>query len=424
MASKSSTVILPVVLCLCAWWVEGRWQWRNLARVGPIFVMSAISSGLTLLTVDSQIVDIDSKWIQNWPERLVTAGDAIGFYLGKLAWPHPLITVYPRWDIKASQWFSYIPLLSVIFVVAVLWLKRDSWARPYFFALAYFLTALIPALGLVNHSILRYSFVFDHFQYLSSMGPLALAGAGMVWVARVVIPGRYVLQSGLCAGLLLILGILTWQRAWAYESEETLWTDTLTKNPDCVVGYSNLGNALLQKGQVDEALALFRTGLGISPDDADTHNNVGTALMRKGQVDGAVLEYQKSLEINPKSPKVHYNLGNSLLRMGQVDGAIAQFQKALEINPQYAGAHYNLGNTLLRLGQVDEAIAHFQKALEINPDYAEAHNNLGSALGQKGKVDQAIAEFKAALRLKPDYIEAQKNLAMAQAIARQGADHK
>ena len=32
MAAKSSTVILPVVLCLCAWWIEGRWHWRTVAR--------------------------------------------------------------------------------------------------------------------------------------------------------------------------------------------------------------------------------------------------------------------------------------------------------------------------------------------------------------------------------------------------------
>jgi hypothetical protein len=30
MASKSSTVILPVVLGLCAWWMEGKWPWRHL----------------------------------------------------------------------------------------------------------------------------------------------------------------------------------------------------------------------------------------------------------------------------------------------------------------------------------------------------------------------------------------------------------
>ena len=40
LASKSSTVVLPVILCLCAWWVEGRWHWRNLAKTAPIFLMS------------------------------------------------------------------------------------------------------------------------------------------------------------------------------------------------------------------------------------------------------------------------------------------------------------------------------------------------------------------------------------------------
>jgi protein O-mannosyl-transferase len=44
MAAKSSTVILPVVLCLCAWWIEGRWHWRNVARTVPIFLM-AIAAG-------------------------------------------------------------------------------------------------------------------------------------------------------------------------------------------------------------------------------------------------------------------------------------------------------------------------------------------------------------------------------------------
>ena len=50
MASKSSTVILPVVLCLCAWWMEGRWHWRNVARVVPIFLMSIAASALAIWT--------------------------------------------------------------------------------------------------------------------------------------------------------------------------------------------------------------------------------------------------------------------------------------------------------------------------------------------------------------------------------------
>ena len=249
MASKSSTVILPVVLCLCAWWVEGRWHWRNLARVAPIFLMSIAASALSIWTQKLQLATVtDPQWVRTWPERLATAGDAVWFYLGKLLWPHPLITIYPRWQIDAGQWVSYLPLLAVIIVLFILWLKRESWSRPWFFVFAYFLAALLPVLGLVDNYIFRYSLVFDHFQYLASMGPLALAGAGLARLADFVLPKRPWLQSALCAGLLLILGMVSWQRAWAYESEETLWTDTLAKNPNCWVGHNNLGNTLFKTG--------------------------------------------------------------------------------------------------------------------------------------------------------------------------------
>ena len=113
-------------------------------------------------------------WVRTWPERLVTAGDAVWFYLGKLPWPHPLITVYPRWEIDASQWDSYLPLLAVCIVLSILWLKRDSCARLVFI-FAYFLVMLLPVLGLVENTIFRFSLVFDHFQSQRLYGP---AGAG------------------------------------------------------------------------------------------------------------------------------------------------------------------------------------------------------------------------------------------------------
>jgi len=386
MASKSSTVVLPVVLALCVWWVEGRWQWRHLMRLAPIFLMAVVASAITLWPQTSDAAaTADPQFARTWPERVVTSGDAVWFYLGKLLWPHPLIVVYPRWRIDAGQWVSYLPLLAVIVVLFILWLKRESRFRSCFFALSYFLVVLSPFLGLIDQSFWRYSFVEDHLQYLACMGPLALAGAGMVWLAEFVIPGRPWLQSGLYAGLLLILGGLSWQQTWAYESEEILWTDTLVRNPKSWAVYNNLGKVLLQKGQVDEAITQF----------------------------------QKALEINPINVEVHNNLGSALLQKGQVDEAIAQYQKALEINPNDSEAHNNLGSAFFQKGQVDEAMVQYQKALGINPTLAEAHNNLAIALYQKGRVDEAIAQFQEALRLKPSNSDAQNNLAKAQAMVRQ-----
>jgi protein O-mannosyl-transferase len=105
LAAKSSTVILPVALCLCTWWIEGRLSWRNLVRTVTIFLMAIAASALSIWTQGLQLVSAaDSQWVRRtWPERLAGAGDAVWFYLGKLLLPHPLITIYPRWQIDAGQ---------------------------------------------------------------------------------------------------------------------------------------------------------------------------------------------------------------------------------------------------------------------------------------------------------------------------------
>jgi hypothetical protein len=129
------------------------------------------TQGLQLAT------DPDPQWIRPWPERLATAGEAVWFYLGKLLWPHPLIAIYPRWQIDPGQWISYLPLLAVIVILSIFWLRGRSGgagSRACFFAFVYFVVALLPTLGLIDTFIFRFSLVFNHFQYLASIGPLAL----------------------------------------------------------------------------------------------------------------------------------------------------------------------------------------------------------------------------------------------------------
>lgn len=412
MASKSSTVVLPAVLCLCAWWIEGRWHWRNLVKVGPIFLMSIASTGLAMRTVQLQGVNKDSQWVQSWPERLATAGDEIWFYLGRLVWPHPLMAIYPRWQIDAGSWFSYLPVLAALIGLFVLWLNHQTWARPCFFVFVYFLVVLLPVLGLVNHFFRRYSFVADHFQYLAGMGPLALVGAGLARFAYFAIPKRRRLHSALCIGLLLILGILSWQRVWAYGNDETLWTDELAKNPNCWAAYKDLGVVFVQKGQVDKAMDLFQKALEINPTEAATYYDLGLAFAKKGQVDDAIAQYQKALKITPDLANAHADLGLALVQKGQLDDAIAEYRKALEINPDFVNAHVNLGSALSKKGQMDEAIAQFQKALEINSNIAEIHNNLGNAFSKKGQIDEAIEQYQKALEINPNFAEAHNNLGL------------
>ncbi|HUB67137.1 MAG TPA: tetratricopeptide repeat protein [Candidatus Methylacidiphilales bacterium] len=460
MTSKSSTVVLPVILCLCAWWMEGEWRWRNLARIAPIFLMSVAACALSIWTQGEQPMGKapDPQWARTWPERLVTAGDAIWFYLSKLLWPYPLIPIYPRWEVGAGQPVAYLPLLAVIIIFIILWFGRSSWSRSWFFVFAYFLAALFPVLGLVDVSFFRYSLVADHFQYLASMGPLTLAGAGLARFLDLVLPGRCRLQSALGAGLSLILGVWSWEQARVYENPEALWNYTLSKNPKCPIAYFGLGTLMYQGGLVDKAIVYYQTALALYPNYAEVRSNLGNAFFHKGEVHEAMLQYQQALESNPHDIEAHYNFGNAFLLTGRVDEAIEQYQEALQLNadnaavlnnlglalarkgqldaaifrcqkaikidPNYDEAHNNLGLALLQKGQRDEALAEFQKAAQINPNYVEAHNNVGWVLLQKGELEKAISQFQEALRLNPNYARAEENLSKAEAMIRQQAGQK
>jgi hypothetical protein len=113
----------------------------------------------------------------------------------------------------SGQWLSYF-VLPVIVMLSIFWLERARWSRAFFFAFAYFVVALLPTLGFIDEYPFRFSFVFDHFQYLASIGPLALAGTALARFANFIIPKKPWLQSSLCAGLLLILGMARIERGY------------------------------------------------------------------------------------------------------------------------------------------------------------------------------------------------------------------
>jgi len=464
--SKPSVVMLPVVLALCVWWRTGRIYWRDIAVLAPFVLISALASVWTILEQKFHAGALGAEWAQTLPERLIIAGRGIWFYVAKLAWPYPLIFIYPRWKINSSQLIAYLPLVAALAGLLALWLIRAKWSRAVFFAAAYYVVSLFPVLGFFSVYFFRYSFVSDHFQYLASMGPLALAGAGIVTgCSRLAAPRRLsALPSTsrhravvtmplveICGILLLSLVFLTWLQTAVYHNLVTLYTGTLTKNPGCWMAHYNLGIVLNDQGDADGAIAHYRQAIELRPNYAEAHYNLGRLLVQKGQLDEAIAHYEKALEINPADAEAHNNLGTTLFAGERVDEAIAHYRKALAIQPDYADAscnlasallskgaldgaiayylaclaispdqaeaQYNLASALFRTGRMDEAIAHYQKVLELRPQNADAHANLGSVFLAKRRVRDAIAQYRDALRIAPDNVAAQSNLAWLLATA-------
>ncbi|HJY54453.1 MAG TPA: tetratricopeptide repeat protein, partial [Candidatus Udaeobacter sp.] len=435
--SKPSVVMLPFVLALCIWWMRGRIRWRDALAIVPFALISALAGAWTIWEQKFHARAVGPDWAQTFSERLIIAGRAIWFYLGKLIWPHPLVFIYPHWDIEPSKLIAYLPLVTAIAGLIALWFVRAKWGRALFFAAAYYVISLFPVLGFFSVYFFRYSFVSDHFQYLASMGPLAMAGAGIAILVRrfsetpfamasdtealqstakaAQTPTRfkYALLVGLCGVLLLFLGLLTFRQTSEYRNLLSLYTATLQKNPACWMAHYNLGIVFSEQGKIDQAIDQYQQAITLRPAYSEAHYNIGRLLVEQGQIDQAISHYEKVVAINPTDPEAHNNLGIALFGIRRVDDAIGHYQKALEILPNYAEASCNLANALVAKGDFDAAIARYSACLSAIPDQEEAQYNLASALLRKGRTDEAIVQYQKVLQIHPENEDAHANLGSA-----------
>ena len=434
--SKPSVVMLPLVLALCIWWTQGKIHWRDMWGLTPFALVSGLAAAWTIWEQKFHAHAIGPDWAQTFPERLIIAGKAIWFYLGKLMWPQPLIFIYPRWDVDSSQVAAYLPLLAAIAGLVALWFIHAKWGRALFFAAAYYVVSLFPVLGFFSVFFFRYSFVSDHFQYLASMGPLALAGAviatviGRLFETPPELPsdrdalkhlannfassrGKGVFSISLCGVLLVSLGFLTWRQTEEYHNLFDLYTATLKKNPGCWMAHYNLGIVLSKQAEADQAIDHYRRAVALRPDYAEAHYNLGRLLVEQGQLDDAIAHYERAAAINPADAEAQNNLGVTLFGIGRTDDAIARYHTALEIRPDYAEASCNLASALIAKGDLDGAIAQYGACLIAKPDQEEARYNLASALLRRGRNDEAIIQFQEVLQMHPQNADAHANLGNA-----------
>jgi tetratricopeptide (TPR) repeat protein len=387
--SKTVTCSLPAALLLVRWWKQGRLSSRDVLQLVPFF---AVGMGLGLLTAYIERHDLGAQgtdWAFTFFERLLIAGRVLWFYAAKLLYPAKLTFIYPRWGIDASQAWQWLFPAAAVAVILALWFLRRSWGRGPLVAVLFFCGTLFPALGFINVYPMRFSFVADHFQYLASVGLIALAAAGL---ERVLRTGGFI--------WLLILGLLAWRQTHIYKGPATLWQDTLAKNSNCWMAHNNLGNILFENGHVEEAATYYRKAVQILPTYADAQANLGNILFRQGRMDEAITCYQKatatnatiSISANFNNANYRYSLGLALRQKGELDEALAQFQEAVAMRPAFAEAQFNLGELLLLKGKVAEALSFYQRALELQPDNTVFQSGYGRAISQLEQLRAAKTE--------------------------------
>ena len=365
LSAKATACTLPAALLLILWLEKKPIGRRSLLEITP-FVILAL--GIGLVTVWWEKYHQGTRMLVSLGpiERLLIASRAVWFYLGKILWPSNLTFIYPQWPIDATNPVAYSWLIAVAVAVVIILYGRLFFGRSVEVAALFFVTTLGPLLGFIMLYTFRYTFVADHYQYLASIGPIALASAGLMTLSR----SSKTLQWPVVAGGFVIfafLSLLTWRQSATYRDLETLWRTTIAKNPDCWMAYNNLGVVQFEKGDIEDAIERYQQSLRLHPDYPEAHYNLGSALLQKGDADEAIRQCEEALKIQPNEPDAHIVLGNAFMAKQDVDRAIAHYAQALHLRPDDSNAHYNLGTALKQKGDVERAAREYEKARESEP---------------------------------------------------------
>ncbi|MCG8407639.1 MAG: tetratricopeptide repeat protein [Phycisphaerales bacterium] len=275
--------------------------------------------------------------------------------------------------------------------------------------------------------------IYEHRMYLSLAALVVLAVAVGYWA---VISGLKRLSPNpihhrmVLAGLVVIaassLGYATLCRNSVYQSRQAMWSDVLAKRPDNARAHTNLGLALFEQGNVDEAVRRYQRALELKPDLRQARSNLQAVknrffiraldLAQAGQKTEALRLYRKAQQAVPEDIQVNINLANILASFERHEEAEIELRQALMIAPPdtdltlLARAHFNLGNILNKQRKRTEAIEQYRMAVAVDPNYHNAYYGLGFVLEQNGLLDEAIEAYRAVLAIKPNHANAQKAL--------------
>jgi len=386
--AKTVTSTLPVALALILWWKRGRLTRREVTWLVPMLLTGAVFGGITHHLERTQVGAFGPEWDLSFAARAQLAGRVVWFYLGKLVWPADLVFIYPRWTIDTSAAAAWSWTIAAIAVVAVFWFLRGSIGRGPAAAAAFFAVTLAPALGFFDVYPMRYAWVADHFQYLASLGPIVLASAWLAgWVGRphAAGPPRRRAAATLGAIAVLLLAGRTFARCGAFADEETLWRDTLARNPDAWIAHNNLAIALAQRGANEEAAAHFERVLQLRPGHSGARANLGYLEELDGHDAEAAATLARAAAERPDDADVRTHLVRVLVRLGRLDEALEPALAAAKLRPRDAEALCDAGTLLARAGRPAEAIPLLERAVALAPGSAHARTNLD--LARRAAVD-------------------------------------
>ncbi len=292
-------------------------------------------------------------------------------------------------DVSLIYSFGANVIFYLLFLISYIYLAIISRKKNilYSFGLIWVLIALS-----VESSIIPIrDIIAEHRMYLPVFG-LALVISLLFFELR-----NSVIRITISTTLLIILGVLSFNRNKVWESPLSIWTDAKNKSPNIARPYLGIGAAYMAEGKYDIASKAFESVLKYDSLNIEALNNLGQLNFLNGNQDKAIFFYQLALSLVPNDPITLLNIGQAWEHLGSYKQALKYFKKSEKFQPGNQLVHYNIGNIFLNTDNFQKAIKSYNESLRLGGEDKDLYFNLANCYYQIKDWDRAEKNYEKAL---------------------------
>jgi tetratricopeptide (TPR) repeat protein len=337
--AKPTLVTLPCVLLLLDFWPLGRVRRADgsldvsslrAAAIEklPIFALAAAASVAALITQHAEMATVS---FDAFPlgARIGMAAVTYARYIASAIWPVDLAVFYPipSAGVDLREVATSALLLLGISLVVLRERRRRPWLLTGWLA---FLCVLVPTVGLVQVGSQARA---DRYMYLPLIGLSILP----IWTLGEIAsrwPRARLAAVALAVVAIGALGVQSRRQLRVWQNGITLFEHALRVTNDNHVSRTELSDALLEDGRVDEAAVQLRRAVELRGDFAALANNLAWLLLTHPNVEPADPEEALRLAsravalTHGRSPQPLYTLALAQAREGRFDEAVETARRA------------------------------------------------------------------------------------------------
>lgn len=372
--------------------------------------------------------------------RISNALVAYTKYIGKFFFPVNLSIHYPYPD--SIPVLNTLLATAVLILLTIIFLKRFKRQPWLIIGWLWFLGVLFPSSGLIHGTL--WPEMADRWAYLPYIGLCIILSWGLFDLIPARLNGKKI-QITVAVLFIISFTVLAKKQTTHWKNSITVFNHALS-----VVGYDslfhqNISAALIENGEIVDALRHQQRILSKEPENADASYNVGLIYNKLNKPDKALHYFSKVIKIRPEDEKGYMAAAELYAGNGNEEKAIELYQEAFKRCLRIPSEmYYNISVILNRMGRYQEAEIHLLKLLgkkkghvpgillyadillkrkdcykagqyfttasRYDPDSAAAYNGIGISYACMKQYDKAIEAFNRSLSIDPTYEKAAKNL--------------